>query len=198
MKAVYSNLGGGAYFHLFLVLTNVQYALISLTPFVYPTHPGPLIVPDGTTAHKSSNMKIAHTEEVHLFLEVTGFEQALVRQIVATVKEEYLADICNHTTKSISDTVEDVLTHLQEKHSQLMIHKILGRKDIVKKMTYHSQEPIATVLFTVKEFLGFDYITGKLYTQLQAMNILYVIIHRTGKFELAVNEWNHMTKVQKT
>ena len=115
MKAIYSNLGGGAYFHLFLVLTNVQYALISLTPFVYPTHPGPLIVPDGTTAHKSSNMKIAHTEEVHLFLEVTGFEQALVRQIVATVKEEYLADICNHTTKSISDTMEDVLTHLQEK-----------------------------------------------------------------------------------
>ena len=32
-KSVYSNLGGGAYGHLGLVLTDAQYALISHTPF---------------------------------------------------------------------------------------------------------------------------------------------------------------------
>ena len=53
-KAVYSNLGGGAHGHLGLVLADAQYALISNTPFVYPTCP--LIIPDGTTAHANSNM----------------------------------------------------------------------------------------------------------------------------------------------
>ena len=38
-------------------------------------------------------MPIAHTEEVRLFREVTGLKQALVQQIIVTVKEAYLADI---------------------------------------------------------------------------------------------------------
>ena len=71
-KAVYSNLGGGEHGHIGLVLTDVQYSLITPTPLVYPTHPGHLIIPDGTTAHANSNMWIAHTKECRLFLELIG------------------------------------------------------------------------------------------------------------------------------
>ena len=60
-KSVYSNIGGGAHGHLGLVLTDAQYALISPTPFVYTNQPGPIVIPDGTTAHANSNMKISHT-----------------------------------------------------------------------------------------------------------------------------------------
>ena len=65
------------------------------------------------TAHANSNMRIVHTKEVRLFREVTGVEQVLVQQIVGTVEEAYLADICNRTMNSINDTVAGVLTHLQ-------------------------------------------------------------------------------------
>ena len=71
-KAVYSNLGGGAHGHLGLVLTESQYTLISYTPLVYPTHPVPLIILYGTTAHANSDIQIVHTEEVRLFREVMG------------------------------------------------------------------------------------------------------------------------------
>ena len=71
-KSVYSNFGGGAHGHLGLFLTDAQYALISPTTFVYPNRPGPLIIPDGTTAHANSNMRITHTKEVRLLREVTG------------------------------------------------------------------------------------------------------------------------------
>ena len=74
------------------MLTDAQYALIYPTPFFYPTHPGPLIITDGTTTHANSNIRIMHTKEVRLFCEVTGVEQALVQQIVGTVKESYLAN----------------------------------------------------------------------------------------------------------
>ena len=113
-KPVYSNIWGGPYGHISLVLTDVQYALISPTPFVYPTHPGPLVIPDGKNAHANSNMRIAHTNKVRLLQEVTGVKQALVHKLVATIEEEYLVDIFNLTTNSINNTVSDVLTQLQD------------------------------------------------------------------------------------
>ena len=61
-KADYSNIGGGAYGHLGLVLTNAQYSLLTPTSFVYPNRPGPLIILYGTTFHVDSNMRIAHTK----------------------------------------------------------------------------------------------------------------------------------------
>ena len=112
------------------MLTAAQYALISPTPFVYPTHLGPLIIPYRTTAHANSNMRIAHTKEVHMFREVTGVEQALVQKIVGTVEEVYLADISNRTTNSINNTVAGIIAHLQDNYSQLMPHELLEREDI--------------------------------------------------------------------
>ena len=114
-----------------LVITGVKYALISPTTFVYPTHLGPLIILDGTTAHANSNIRITHTEEVHLFHEVTGVEQALTQQIVSTVKEAYLADIGNRTMNSTNNTVAGVLMHLQENYGQLMPHELLEWEDTV-------------------------------------------------------------------
>ena len=58
VKSVYSHIGGGAHEHLGLVLTDAQYALISPTPLLYPIHPGPLIIIDGSTAHAKSNVQI--------------------------------------------------------------------------------------------------------------------------------------------
>ena len=64
-----------------------------------------------------------------------GVKQILVQQIVATVKEDYLADICNFTKISINNTVDGVLTHIQENCGKLMPHKILERKDMGNNTT---------------------------------------------------------------
>ena len=124
-KAVYSDLGRGSNVHIGLVLTDAQCALISLTPFVYPTHPGLIIIPYGTTAHKNYNTLIAHTKAVRLFREVMGAEQALVQKITSMDKEAYLMDILNRKTSSINNTVADVLNHLQDNYGQLMPHEFL-------------------------------------------------------------------------
>ena len=159
---------------------------------------GPLIIPDSTTDHANSNVWIVDTKEIFLLREVTGVKQALVQQIFATVKGDYLADICNQTTNSINDTMEEVLTHLQDNYGQLMPHELLEREDIVKKTTYNPQDPIATMFSAVKELLEFSNITGMLYTQIQAVNISYVIVHRTGNFGPEICEWNRMPTIQKT
>ena len=118
-------------------------------------------------------MKIVHTEEVRLFREVSWVEQNLVQKIVATVKEDYLTDTCNRTTNWIKYTMAYVITHLLENYDQLMPHKFLDRKDIVKRTTYHPWDLISTVLSDFKEILEFANITVTSYTQLQALNIAY-------------------------
>ena len=65
---------------------------------------------------------------------------------------------------SINDTMEGVLTHLQENYGQLMPHDILEREDIINKTIYNPRDPIATVLSAVKELLEFSDITRTSYT----------------------------------
>ena len=55
-------------------------------------------------------MNIAHGEEVSLFHEVTGAEQALFQKIVGTAKADSLVDNRNRTTNYIKDTVLGVLS----------------------------------------------------------------------------------------
>ena len=76
-----------------------------------------------------------------------------------------------------------------------MPHELLKREDIVKKTIYNPRNPIATVLSAVEELLKFVNIMGTSYTQFQDINIAYVILHRTGKFGLAICEWNHIPVV---
>ena len=54
------------------------------------------------------------------------------------------------------------------------------------------------MLSAVEELLEFNDITGASYTQLHAVTIVYVIVHRTGNFRLAICEWNRMPEIQKT
>ena len=82
------------------------------------------------------------------------------------------------------------MTHLQYNNGQLMPHELLKRKDIFKKPTYYHKYPIAIVSSAVKELLKFSDITRTLYTHLQVVNIAYVSIHRTGKYGLAICDWN--------
>ena len=131
-------------------------------------------------------MILAHTEEVRLFRKVTGVNQALVQKIIASVKEAYIADICNCMTKSTNNTVAYVLTHIQENYRQLIPHKLLKREDVVKNTMYRPRDPIATIFSAVEDFLGFSGITGTSYTQHQAVNIAYMMIHRTVKFGLEI------------
>ena len=79
-----------------------------------------------------------------------------------------------------------------------MLHELLEWEDIVKETNHNPRDPIATVFSAVKEILNFADITGTSYTQLQAVEIAWVVIHNTGKFGLDIREWDCMPEIQKT
>ena len=101
-------------------------------------------------------------------------------------------DIHNQTTNSINSTLSNVVTHLQEKYGQLMLHKLLESKGIVKKTNYHPREPIATIFSAVEELLNFANITVTLYIHHQVVNMAYFNIHKSGRFTFQIPLWNRI------
>jgi len=89
--SVSSNLGGGLHGLLALVLSPAQFDLISDVPFVRPVHPGPLVIPAGTTAAMSTILRDQHAEALRQFREVQSVEKALIKQTVAAIDETYFA-----------------------------------------------------------------------------------------------------------
>ena len=77
-----------------------------------------------------------------------------------------------------------------------MPYKLLERKYIINKVSYHPCKMLVAIFSAVEELLKSAYITGTLYTQNQAVNIACVIIQSTGKFVLAICEWNYIPIVQ--
>ena len=63
-STVHSDLGGGNYDLLGLLLSPTSYALISTTLFVQPMHLGPLNIPVGTAQHAARTLKQQHNEEL--------------------------------------------------------------------------------------------------------------------------------------
>ena len=120
---MYSHLVGGTHGHLGLVLTAAQYAYISNTVFTRPAHPGPLAIPSAATVIQRSTLRDSHIEDLQVFREVRGVEQALIQKIVATIDATYLEDIRDRTTNSINVSVSALLLHPQETYGTLKPHE---------------------------------------------------------------------------
>ena len=67
--SVTSNLGDGFHGHLGLVLNPVDYSLVSPVPFLAPIHPGPFVIPQGTTATMATALRDQQAESVRVFRE---------------------------------------------------------------------------------------------------------------------------------
>ena len=88
-SSVESDLGGGDYGYLGLVLTNPEYASISLVPFVAPNHPGNLHIDPNVAPIAAVNLKEAHKEACLKYYECKNVEKALLRHIQDAIEPKY-------------------------------------------------------------------------------------------------------------
>ena len=64
---VQSDLGGGAHGHLGQVLNGVEYTTVSPVPYVMPGHPGPLVIPNGSTQYQIQHLRDQHRENTRVY-----------------------------------------------------------------------------------------------------------------------------------
>ncbi len=87
----------------------------SLTPHMNaPYHPGVLDIPNGATRHVTDHLTRTHKEQLRVFHEVRGMEQALMSQITSAINEMYIMSFKNRITGQYTGNVLDILNYLQD------------------------------------------------------------------------------------
>ena len=92
---VTSDLGGGAHGRLGLVLTPIEYFLISVLAYARPLHPGTLQIGAATTHHEATRLTMQHAEEVRIFRETVELEKVLMNLTCNTLEETFYKERVN-------------------------------------------------------------------------------------------------------
>ena len=197
-QCVHSDLGGGAHGHLGLVLSPQEYALHSNAAYRRPTHPGPLVIPAGTTQHMAGTMREQHRERLRVFREVQGVDQALRQQIATAIEPTYLEALRDPATGRISLPVRDIIRHLYNVYGRVTPQKLQDKETMVRQMVYDPINPIDGIFSAIDDLVHYADAANSAYTQTQIINIAYIILNRTGHFRRWILDWNAKQAVQKT
>ena len=73
--SVSSELGGGLFGHLGLLLTAAAYLRLTPDAYIRPAQPAPLVIPPGTTQHEATRRREEWHEEKRLFRETVDIEK---------------------------------------------------------------------------------------------------------------------------
>ena len=195
--AVHSTLGGGAHGHLGLVLAPAQYALLSPTPFVRPTFPASLVVPVGTTAVASSNMERTYKEDIRVFREVTGVENALKQQLTRAVDSAFLDTIRDQVTFVLVGTIADNLTFLFTTYGKVTPETLNEEFEKVNNTIYNPSLPIDVIFNSIVALAELAEAAAVPYSEQQQLTIAYNILNRSGRFVTDIKEWKRRPAVER-
>lgn len=196
--SVYSNLGGGQHGHLFLTISPAQFAMLSDVPFTRPVHPGPLIIPPGTTAAMTATITAQHSEQIRLFREVTGVDKALMQQLVQAIDTTYLAEFRNRVTRQMDGPLHTVLSRLFERYGDVSPDHIQQELVRLQNTTYDPATPIDVIYNSIEDFVDLSESAGVPYSLRQSVNLGYVLLNKTGYFRESILSWKRKNLAEQT
>jgi hypothetical protein len=196
--AVHSTLGGGAHGHLGLVLTPAQYATLSPTPFVRPVFPATLVIPAGTTAVAAANMERTYKEEIRLFREVMGVENALKQQLNKAVGSAFLDAIRDPITFVLQGTIADNLAFLVNTYGNVTPESLNDKFEEVSGAIYDPSRPIDTLFNSIVALAELAEAANVPYSEQQQITIVYNILNRSGRFTSDIKDWKRKPAAERT
>ena len=79
-----------------------------------------------------------------------------------------------------------------------MPHEFQEKEDEAKKTIYNPRDPIASIFSIVDDLVKLAALAATPLSSAQQVNIVYVILHKTGTFSQPIVEWNWKPVVDKT
>ena len=197
-QSVHSTLGGGAHGYLGLILSPIQYGLVSAHAFVRPAFPAPLVIPPLATIHMTATLQQQHRDDVRIFRECQAVEAALRQQLVQAVDRVYLEVLRDPHTNAINRPLRGIIQHLMDGYGNVTAQQLADETDKVQTFTFDPVQPIDTI-FAMIETLQLLAEHGKApFTPFQIINFAYNIVNKTRKFKQEIKMWNRRPAIQKT
>jgi hypothetical protein len=140
--------GGGAHGHLGIIMTQVEYAAISVYPWVEPYNPNAIpIIPPGTNAVDAAQIAPMHNELCRIYTNIINVDQALKRIILESYDTMYTSQLEDYLLQYANLSSLEILMHLKQTYGFINPTQLAEKYN---KMTapVNFQDPIGT-LFTM-------------------------------------------------
>ena len=188
-QAVPSTLGGGDNGLLGLVLTPAEYASVNATPFVIPVRPPPLTITPLTPTHDVIRLQQVHERSMDTFMDCQAVEKLLKKQIIHTVKSDYLQDITDDDTDRIILSISGILTHLFETYGEVEPEELAAEETKMASYYWDLNEATAIMYNKIDDLQNYATAAGMPKTDAQLVNIGLTLIRKTNDFEKGLTAW---------
>ena len=139
---VVSELSGQGHGHFGIVLSVNEYALVSNVPFDRPLHPRAFTIPAGTALHETIRLREeCKDNNISLFCTTLDVERALMNHLVAAIDLEYLQELLDDVTNTITQTIPEILSHLITAYGQVDPMTLMKEEVRVRSLVWNTNDP---------------------------------------------------------
>jgi hypothetical protein len=149
--SILSMAGGGSRGHLGIIMTQVEYATISTSPWVEPYNPNAVpIIPPGTTAVDAAQIARMHAECRRIYTNRINVDQALKKIILEAYDNMYTSQLEDYLLQYANRSALEILMHLKQTYGLINPTQLAENYN---KMTapINFQDPIETLFKKIED-----------------------------------------------
>jgi hypothetical protein len=189
-RAVSTNLGGGTYGHLALLMTDAEYlTLPNAAAFPPPVHPGPQPAhADGATQHVINQANRLYDTSIATFRLHASVSEHLKKQILTAVDNKYLHALEDETMGFATVTPAAMLAHLFTTYGTI---KPTDLDDNIKLLLapWVPEHSLEDLWKRTRDCQAFATAGGEAISNDTAMRHLLTVFKNTGVFATAIDKW---------
>ena len=192
-RSVPSNLGGGQYGHLFMVMTPQEWnALPGTTPVNPPQDPGNFTLGGRVTASEIAVAQTNHDDNRKRYNKFQALKRILKNQLIAALDPAYLDPIRCNFTDMVNYEITDIMKFLQDSYGKMSVSKIEEATQNVKNFNYNPTKSINVLLTAVQDHAELLKIAGAEMKDEQVQQLAYLLINKFQIFRDALKAWNRL------
>jgi hypothetical protein len=190
--------GGGAHGHLGIIISQVEYAAVSASPWVEHFNPNaiPIITP-GTNTVDADQLARIHDECRRIYTNRINVYQALKKLILAAYDNMYTSQLEDYLLQYANRSALEILVHLKQSYGFINPTQLTENYN---KMTapINFQDPIETLFQKIEDGVCYANTGMQPYMEAQYVNIAFLLILNTGAIPDACRDWQRRTQVIQT
>jgi hypothetical protein len=189
---------GGAHGHLGIIMTQVEYASISASPWMEPFNPNVIpIIPPGTNAVDAAQLACMHAECRRIYTNCINIDQSLNTLILEAYDNMYTSQLEDYFLQYANRSALEILMHLKQTYGFINPTQLA---DNYNKMTapINFQDPIETIFKQIEDGVLYANAGMQPYMEAQYVNIAFLLILNTCAIPGACRDWQCRTPVNQT
>jgi hypothetical protein len=180
--------GGAAHGHLGIIMTQVEYAAISASPWVEPYNPNAIpIIPPCTNAVDVAQLERMHAECRCIYTNRIKVDQALQKLIIEAYYNIYTSQLEDDLLQYANRSALEILMHLKQTYGFINPTQLDENYNKMRAPINFQDGGVRYANAGMQPYMG-----------AQCVNIAFLLILNTGAIPDACRDWQHRTPVNQT